>query len=442
MLVDDYGHHPREVAAVIKAVRGGWPERRLVMVYQPHRYSRTRDLYDDFVQVLGESNVLLLMEVYPAGEEPIPGADSRQLCHSIRQRGQLDPIYVERGVDLAPLVKPLLRAGDILLCQGAGDIGGWRRNSRVPCSVAMTPQGKANDGFAIDARPKAFGRVAVLFGGRSAEREVSLKSGAAVLAALQAAGVDAFGIDAGDGLLQRLSSERIDRAFIVLHGRGGEDGSMQGLLECAGIPHRQRHPRSALAMDKLRTKQVWQSLGLPTPRHAVLASEADCRTRPDPGLSADRQAGHEGRASAWPRLAMSPSWSPPGAASTYDAQVLVEQWIQGPEFTVAVLHGQVLPPIGLGTPHTFYDYDAKYLASDTQYRIPCGLDAAREEELKVLSARACEAVGIRGWARVDVMQDAEGNFWLLEVNTVPGMTDHSLVPWRRVPPVWISSNWC
>jgi len=124
MLVDDYGHHPREVAAVINAVRGGWPDRRLVMVYQPHRYSRTRDLYDDFVQVLNDANVLLLMEVYPAGEEPIPGADSRQLAHSIRQRGQLDPIYIERGVELAPLVKPLLRAGDILLCQGAGDIGG------------------------------------------------------------------------------------------------------------------------------------------------------------------------------------------------------------------------------------------------------------------------------------------------------------------------------
>ncbi len=124
MLVDDYGHHPREVAAVIKAVRDGWPGRRLVMVYQPHRYSRTRDLYDDFVQVLGEANVLLLMEVYPAGEEPIPGADSRQMCHSIRQRGVLDPIYVERGTDLAPLLKPLLRPNDILLCQGAGDIGG------------------------------------------------------------------------------------------------------------------------------------------------------------------------------------------------------------------------------------------------------------------------------------------------------------------------------
>lgn len=123
MLVDDYGHHPREVAAVINAIRGGWPDRRLVMVYQPHRFSRTRDLYDDFVQVLGDANVLLLMEVYPAGEEPIPGADSRQLCHSIRQRGVLDPIYVERGAEMAPLVRPLLRAGDILLCQGAGDVG-------------------------------------------------------------------------------------------------------------------------------------------------------------------------------------------------------------------------------------------------------------------------------------------------------------------------------
>lgn len=124
MLVDDYGHHPTEVAAVIKAVRGGWPSRRLVIVYQPHRYSRTRDLYDDFVQVLGDANVLLLMEVYPAGEEPIPGADSRHLCHSIRQRGKLDPIYIERGAELAPLVQPLLRAGDILICQGAGDVGG------------------------------------------------------------------------------------------------------------------------------------------------------------------------------------------------------------------------------------------------------------------------------------------------------------------------------
>ncbi|VXB39474.1 D-alanine:D-alanine ligase [Pseudomonas sp. 8AS] len=279
--------------------------------------------------------------------------------------------------------------------------------------------------------PKAFGRVAVLFGGKSAEREVSLKSGAAVLQALQAAGVDAFGIDVGDDLLQRLTSEKIDRAFIVLHGRGGEDGSMQGLLECAGIPYTGSGIlASALAMDKLRTKRVWLSLGLPTPNHAVLASEADCRAAAaELGFPLIVKPAHEGSSIGMAKVAdveaLIAAWRD---ASQYDSQVLVEQWIAGPEFTIAMLRGQVLPPIGLGTPHTFYDYDAKYLANDTQYRIPCGLSAEKEAELKDLTARACEAVGTQGWARADVMQDAAGKFWLLEVNTVPGMTDHSLVP--------------
>ncbi|MWV11616.1 D-alanine--D-alanine ligase [Pseudomonas sp. R-28-1W-6] len=279
--------------------------------------------------------------------------------------------------------------------------------------------------------PQAFGRVAVLFGGKSAEREVSLKSGAAVLQALQAAGVDAFGIDVGDDLLQRLTSEKIDRAFIVLHGRGGEDGAMQGLLECAGIPYTGSGIlASALAMDKLRTKRVWLSLGLPTPNHAVLASEADCRAAAaELGFPLIVKPAHEGSSIGMAKVgdveALVKAWRD---ASQYDSQVLVEQWIAGPEFTIAMLRGQVLPPIGLGTPHTFYDYDAKYLANDTQYRIPCGLSAEKEAELKELTARACEAVGTQGWARADVMQDAAGKFWLLEVNTVPGMTDHSLVP--------------
>ncbi|WP_439859586.1 D-alanine--D-alanine ligase [Pseudomonas sp. MBLB4136] len=277
----------------------------------------------------------------------------------------------------------------------------------------------------------AYGRVAVLFGGKSAEREISLKSGNAVLGALQGAGVDAFGIDVGDHFLQRLTREKIDRAFIVLHGRGGEDGSMQGLLECAGIPYTGSGIlASALAMDKLRTKQVWQSLGLPTPRHAALTCVADCQAAAaDLGFPLIVKPAHEGSSIGMAKVQsveeLIAAWQ---AASRYDAEVLVEQWIQGPEFTVAVLRGQVLPPIALGTPHSFYDYDAKYLASDTQYRIPCGLDAAKEEELKDLTVRACEAVGTQGWARVDVMQDAAGQFWLLEVNTVPGMTDHSLVP--------------
>lgn len=277
----------------------------------------------------------------------------------------------------------------------------------------------------------AFGRVAVLFGGKSAERDVSLKSGNAVLSALQGAGVDAFGIDVGDDVLERLLNEKIDRAFIVLHGRGGEDGSMQGLLECAGIPYTGSGIlASALAMDKLRTKQVWQSLGLSTPRHAVLASADDCRrAAAELGFPLIVKPAHEGSSIGMAKVAdvesLIAAWQD---AAVYDSQVLVEQWIHGPEFTIAMLRGNVLPPIALGTSHSFYDYDAKYLADDTQYRVPCGLDADKEAELKALTAKACEAVGTQGWARADVMQDAEGRFWLLEVNTVPGMTDHSLVP--------------
>ena len=278
---------------------------------------------------------------------------------------------------------------------------------------------------------KAFGRVAVLYGGKSAEREVSLKSGAAVIDALTTAGVDVVAIDVGDDLLDRLQSEKIDRAFIILHGRGGEDGSMQGLLECLGSPYTGSGIlASALAMDKLRTKQVWQSLGIPTPRHAVLASESDClQASTELGFPLIVKPAHEGSSIGMAKVnsaqELVAAWQD---AARYDSQVLVEQWIHGPEFTVAVLRGQVLPPIALGTPHVFYDYDAKYIANDTQYRIPCGLDSVKEQELIDLTARACDAIGIEGWGRLDVMQDEQGRFWLLEVNTAPGMTDHSLVP--------------
>ena len=279
--------------------------------------------------------------------------------------------------------------------------------------------------------PADFGRVAVLFGGKSAEREVSLNSGNAVLAALQNAGVDAFGIDVGDDFISRITQEKIDRAFIILHGRGGEDGSMQGLLECLGIPYTGSGIlASALAMDKLRTQQVWHSLGIPTPRHAVLATEADCIcAAKELSFPLIVKPAHEGSSIGMAKVnnvdELISAWA---EASKYDSQVLVEQWITGPEFTIATLRDQVLPPIALGTPHTFYDYDAKYVANDTQYRVPCGLDEAKEKELMDLTAKACEAIGIAGWGRLDVMQDAEGQFWLLEVNTAPGMTDHSLVP--------------
>lgn len=282
---------------------------------------------------------------------------------------------------------------------------------------------------AIDVN--ALGRVVVLYGGRSAEREVSLKSGAAVLAALQSAGVNAFALDVGDDLLARLCAEQIDRAFIVLHGRGGEDGTVQGLLECAGIPYTGSGVlASALAMDKLRTKQIWHSVGLPTPRHAVLTCEQDChQAAQDLGFPLIVKPANEGSSIGMAKVddvdALLLAWQ---AARTFDSQVLVEQWISGPEFTVAMLGDEVLPPIRLATNNAFYDYEAKYLSNETQYQIPCGLDTVKEAELRELTARACQTLGVSGWGRADVMQDAQGNFWLLEVNTVPGMTDHSLVP--------------
>lgn len=278
---------------------------------------------------------------------------------------------------------------------------------------------------------KDFGRVAVLYGGTSAEREVSLKSGAAVLSALQQAGVDAHGVDVGADILAQLTAGNFDRAFNVVHGRGGEDGCIQGVLEYAGIPYTGSGVlASALAMDKLRTKQVWSALGLPTPRHATLTGSDDClRVATELAFPLMVKPSQEGSSIGMAKVhtleQLQQAWQ---AARAYDDSVLVEQYVTGPEFTVALLDGEVLPPIRLATSHDFYDFEAKYLASDTKYQIPCGLTADKERLLCQLAATACAALGVSGWARADVMQDEDGNFWLLEVNTVPGMTDHSLVP--------------
>lgn len=275
------------------------------------------------------------------------------------------------------------------------------------------------------------GRVAVLYGGSSAERAVSLNSGKAVLEALQGAGVDAYGIDAGPDLANQLITERPDRVFIALHGRGGEDGSLQGLLESLQLPYTGSGVMaSALGMDKLRTKLIWQSLGLTTPAYAVLRDQADCAAIiAELGAPLIVKPIHEGSSIGMAKIhdvdGLEQAWR---AAQQYDDVALVEKWITGAEFTVAILDGRALPAILLRTPHTFYDYEAKYLTNDTQYICPCGLTPERDAELGELCLQAFNAVGCRGWGRVDVMQDEAGEFYLLEVNTVPGMTDHSLVP--------------
>ncbi|WP_166268523.1 D-alanine--D-alanine ligase [Marinobacter caseinilyticus] len=287
-------------------------------------------------------------------------------------------------------------------------------------------------GYQIDAGlRRAFGRVAVFMGGDSAEREVSLKSGHAVLNALQSAGVDAFGMDVTGSLLRVLDDPQFDRVFIALHGRGGEDGTVQAILSQAGIPFTGSEVlASALAMDKLRTKYVFEGCGLPTPAFRLMSDDgqaADILAALTPPLSVkpSREGSSIGirKVSTVDELAEAYR-----IASEHDPLVLVEDWIEGPEFTVSVLQDQALPAIGLSTDHEFYDYDAKYLSNDTRYQIPCGLPADQELELQALAVEAFRVVGCKSWGRVDIMQDSQGGFWLLEVNTVPGMTDHSLVP--------------
>ncbi len=275
------------------------------------------------------------------------------------------------------------------------------------------------------------GKVAVLMGGLSAEREVSLKSGAAVLAALQSRGVDAHALDVGENLVESLRAGAYDKVFNILHGGAGEDGTVQGLLELLGLPYTGSGVlASALGMDKLRSKQLWLGAGLSTPAYVMLREEADLeRAIAELGLPLMIKPAREGSSIGMSKVeqadALEAAWR---EALKYDSEVMAEQWVHGGEYTVAILNGEALPVIRLETDNVFYDYQAKYQADDTRYLCPCGLSEDLEREMQALALSAFAAIGCRGWGRVDVMRDAEGGNWLLEVNTNPGMTDHSLVP--------------
>jgi D-alanine-D-alanine ligase len=282
----------------------------------------------------------------------------------------------------------------------------------------------------MTAEAARFGKVAVLLGGRAAEREVSLKSGAAVLAALRAQGIDAHPVDPDERVLTRLQEGGFDRAFVILHGRGGEDGVIQGALETIGMPYTGSGVLgSALGMDKYRTKLAWAGLGLPTAESTLLAEAADLRRAAAIGFPLMVKPAHEGSSIGMARVedveSLAKAWE---SARQYDSLVLAERWIAGAEYTCAILGREALPLIRLETPHAFYDYDAKYRAESTRYLCPCGLPQDEEGRLRRLSLDAFDAAGASGWGRVDLMVDAEGRAFLLEINTGPGMTDHSLVP--------------
>lgn len=276
-----------------------------------------------------------------------------------------------------------------------------------------------------------FGRVAVLMGGSAAEREVSLRSGAAVFGALKNNGIDAVAVDVTGNPIDALIGQRIDRVFNIIHGRGGEDGVLQGVLEAMGIPYTGSGVMaSALSMDKLRTKFCWLGYGLVTPKWYLLKTADDL----DPcikslGLPVIVKPAQEGSSigisKANNRDELIKAFED---AAKCQCDVYAEAWVVGKEYTVGLLNGKALPVIRLETPNAFYDYEAKYNATTTQYHCPSGLSELQEQQLQQLAVQAGEIIGVKGWARVDVFIDEAGQFQLIEINTVPGMTDHSLVP--------------
>lgn len=276
-----------------------------------------------------------------------------------------------------------------------------------------------------------FGKVAVLFGGTSAEREVSLNSGKAVLAGLQRGGVDAHAVDPGENVFEELKAGNFDRAFIVLHGRGGEDGVIQAVLETLKIPYTGSGVQaSALAMDKLRTKLLWLGADLPTPAFVILDDEQSLdQVKTKIGFPVIVKPVHEGSSIGISRAAsdeeLKLAWH---EAAKYDSEIIAEAWVTGGEYTATIIDGVPMPLVKMETDSVFYDYEAKYLSDDTRYLCPCGLAEEKEIELQKMALKAFNMLGAKGWGRIDFMLNEQGVAGLIEANTVPGMTDHSLVP--------------
>ena len=277
----------------------------------------------------------------------------------------------------------------------------------------------------------AAGRVAVLMGGNSAEREISIKSGRAVTQALVRSGIDATEVVWDGDLIAQIAECNPDRVFIALHGRGGEDGSVQGTFEVMNMPYTGSNVIGcALSMDKVRSKQVWKSAGVPTPPFSICLRGGEAETLAESlSFPVMVKPAREGSSFGVSRVGERSEFASAIENSLrYDDVVLIEKWITGDEYTLSIVAGVPLPIIKIETPHEFYDYEAKYVAETTRYICPCGLTDPRVERCTLLGLRAFESLGASGWGRVDFMVDEQGEPWFIELNTVPGMTDHSLVP--------------
>ncbi len=284
----------------------------------------------------------------------------------------------------------------------------------------------------LTRNPKEYGKVAVLMGGESAEREVSLKSGNAVLEGLIRKGVDAHAVDVRHPeIITRLLQEKFDAAFIALHGPGDEDGAIQGLLEILRIPYTGSNlTASSIAMDKIASKRIWQALGYPVLPYQILNEGFDPKAViAELGLPLAIKPVSQGSTVGVSKVThideLLPAYE---KAAVFPGVVMVEPWIEGKEYTVGIVGNAVLPSIYIKPAEAYYDYHAKYISDETQYFVPSGLTQEQEEYLGDITVKTYQAIGCSGWGRADFVQDNQGHFWILEMNTIPGLTDHSLVP--------------
>lgn len=417
-VVDDYAHHPSEIAASLSALRERYAGRRLVVVYQPHMYSRTRDHLVEFAEALSAADLVVLTDIYPAREDPIPGVSSARIAELLRSPGR----YVSSRHLLPREVATLARPGDVIVAMGAGNISDF--SPAFVHELSRRREGKRR-------------RVAVVAGGDSSEREVSLLSGRAVVAALQQAGHAATFVDVSEWLLRDgrvhslVGGDRPDVAFLAVHGTNAEDGAVQGFFELLHLPYTGSGVlASALAMDKRRAKEVLARAGIRVPRGVEVSSSSDPISLPLPLVVKPNAEG-----STVGLTFVKDFDDLPAAierALEYGSRVLVEERIVGVEISVPVIPGPdgqpiALPPVEIAPAGGVYDFERKYTPGATNEIIPARIAPERIEEARAIAVAAHVALGCAGATRTDMILDREG-FATLEVNTLPGLTATSLLP--------------
>lgn len=420
-IYDDYGHHPTEIKSTLSAAKMV-KNKRLLTVFQPHRYTRTQQLLEEFTTCFDDTDELIVTDIYAAGEDPIEGITGEYLAGKIKEKTRVPVSYVPREKLLGHVLSAV-REGDLVLTLGAGDI------TAVSDQLVLELQ---------SWRPQSLGKVLVLMGGISSEREISLKSGKGVYEGLLKGGFQVQAMDLRtqdeEEILAIMDRHRPDLVFLALHGRFGEDGTIQGILEKHGVPYTGTSAAaSRVTMSKTATQTFLHQHGMPVSRFKVLnrANMADTRKAAAQidFFPAVVKPALEG-SSIGITIVQAPGDLPAALnkAFEYGPEILVEEWVKGKELTVGILDAEALPVIEIRPKETFFDFQAKYKNGTTEYIVPAGIPGWQKEKIQALALKTFELLGCRDFARIDFILNDEGEPFILEINTIPGFTASSLLP--------------